>query len=414
MSETTGRLLPLDVLRAVAILLVLGFHMPVRPASAGLLVNGPLLLWRRCGWMGVDLFFVLSGFLVSGLLFREHRQFGEIRFSRFFVRRGLKIYPAFYTLLALTILVKTATSGFPSADKVLSEAFFVQNYFFRLWSHTWSLAVEEHFYLLTPLLLIGLSRWQGKDAPAFTALPRLCLAVGVTLFGLRLLNARLRPFTIPTHFYPTHLRIDSLLFGVVLSYYYHYHQERFLRFCLRWKRWLTVVGLAFLCPPLMLRFDSPFIYTAGFTLAYLGSGMLLSVVLAGVFPRSLPMRAMGYVGSHSYSIYLWHLPVAVWGISALVWVFGRTLPPFPTVAIYVLASISLGIVMAKLVELPVVGLRDRIFPSRSRALGLLADATVPAPVPSAPLGEPTWIGGSQIGQEACAESVDLTNREGMR
>src|SRR4051794_29454248 len=81
----------LDVLRGVAILLVLGRHFDYFP------------LWTRVGWAGVDLFFVLSGFLISGLLFEEWKRTGSINIKRFYIRRALKLYPAFYALLLVTI-----------------------------------------------------------------------------------------------------------------------------------------------------------------------------------------------------------------------------------------------------------------------------------------------------------------------
>ena len=83
MSAPSQRNESLDVLRCVAVLLVVGYHMPY------------YRLWGRIGWIGVDLFFVLSGFLISGLLFREFRDTGSIDVKRFLIRRGLKIYPSF-------------------------------------------------------------------------------------------------------------------------------------------------------------------------------------------------------------------------------------------------------------------------------------------------------------------------------
>src|SRR5215831_18752084 len=82
----------LDALRAIAVLLVLGRHLPFFP------------LWIRVGWTGVDLFFVLSGFLISGLLFREYKATGGIRIGRFLVRRGFKIYPAYYLFLTGSVI----------------------------------------------------------------------------------------------------------------------------------------------------------------------------------------------------------------------------------------------------------------------------------------------------------------------
>src|ERR1700758_1823216 len=87
MAKPSTRNESLDVLRCIAVLLVLGFHFPY------------YALWGRLGWIGVDLFFVLSGFLISGLLFQEYKATESINLLRFLIRRGLKIYPSFYLLI---------------------------------------------------------------------------------------------------------------------------------------------------------------------------------------------------------------------------------------------------------------------------------------------------------------------------
>jgi len=108
-TTDSSRLVVLDALRALAVLLVIGRHLRI-PYSlspeSGTRVFAEL--WQRGGWIGADLFFVLSGFLVSGLLFREHQQHGRVSLGRFFVRRGLKIYPAFYAFLAATLALRLA------------------------------------------------------------------------------------------------------------------------------------------------------------------------------------------------------------------------------------------------------------------------------------------------------------------
>ena len=115
----TGRNQSLDTLRFLAILLVLGFHVPYYHA------------WATAGWIGVDLFFVLSGFLISGLLFREFQTTGAINFWRFILRRGLKIWPPFYALLAFTAFLLLLThQRFPRGG-VIANALFAQNYYFR-------------------------------------------------------------------------------------------------------------------------------------------------------------------------------------------------------------------------------------------------------------------------------------------
>jgi peptidoglycan/LPS O-acetylase OafA/YrhL len=157
------RIIQLDILRAIAIFLVLAHHL----GSGGVRNSGLYALvvyinhcpddWHHApervarsiihaGWMGVDLFFVLSGFLVSGLLFREFRQYGRVRLGRFLIRRGFKIYPGFYVLLGATLLVFALTKiRAVKAGQIWCEALFLTNYGPNIWGHTWSLAVEEHF-----------------------------------------------------------------------------------------------------------------------------------------------------------------------------------------------------------------------------------------------------------------------------
>src|ERR1700761_2224153 len=101
-AATSSRNINLDALRGIAILLVLGNHF------------GYFSVWQRMGWAGVDLFFVLSGFLISGLLFDEWQRFGSIDFRRFYIRRGFKIYPAFYFLLLITVAVNFVRPGITS------------------------------------------------------------------------------------------------------------------------------------------------------------------------------------------------------------------------------------------------------------------------------------------------------------
>src|SRR5208337_3375533 len=117
-----GRLRELDVLRGLAILLVLGHHMGAVPLHTPGIVLVVLDLWRQAGWVGVDLFFVLSGFLVSGLLFQEYRMDGQVSLGRFLLRRGFKIYPAFYTLLLVTVIVDRLLSRPAPLGRILSEA----------------------------------------------------------------------------------------------------------------------------------------------------------------------------------------------------------------------------------------------------------------------------------------------------
>src|ERR1051325_4988494 len=128
-----------DCLRCAAVFLVLFRHLPALPDNLTGALRVPAHLLYEAGWAGVDLFFVLSGFLISGLLFREHQQFRRIDFKQFIVRRGLKIYPAFYCLIAATVGIAVLNKWNLPWKRIFAEVFFVQNYFIGLWSRS-----EEH------------------------------------------------------------------------------------------------------------------------------------------------------------------------------------------------------------------------------------------------------------------------------
>ncbi|HEX2719000.1 MAG TPA: acyltransferase, partial [Gemmatimonadaceae bacterium] len=100
---TPQRSRTLDILRTVAVLLVMGRHLFPPPAHMPAWVQGLAATLTRGGWVGVDLFFVLSGYLVSGLLFEEHKRSGRLSVGPFLLRRGLKIYPPFWLLIAVTV-----------------------------------------------------------------------------------------------------------------------------------------------------------------------------------------------------------------------------------------------------------------------------------------------------------------------
>jgi peptidoglycan/LPS O-acetylase OafA/YrhL len=206
----------LDLLRAVAVVMVIVGHCPAPPSEAGVVVVTAMAFFRRYGGLGVDLFFVLSGFLVSGLLFREHLRTGSARVGRFLIRRGFKIYPAFYLFLLITVLLRLRAGDAITRAAVVSESLFVQNYGAHVWSHTWSLAVEEHFYLLLALLVLWLQRRSAVNP--FRRVPLIFLVTTVFVGVARVATWKWVPYSTETHRFPTHLEIDSLFFGVLLSF----------------------------------------------------------------------------------------------------------------------------------------------------------------------------------------------------
>jgi fucose 4-O-acetylase-like acetyltransferase len=134
----------LDVWRGVAILLVLGRHYDY------------FRFWQSIGWAGVDLFFVLSGFLISGLLFSEYKRFGNISVKRFWLRRAFKIYPAFYCMIAFTVGLLLLT-GQSVPKQLLHDCFFLQNYLPPFWG-TWLVFGRGRTFLLCIAIIVSGSR----------------------------------------------------------------------------------------------------------------------------------------------------------------------------------------------------------------------------------------------------------------
>lgn len=359
------RMLGLDLLRLLAVVLVLGRHMEDPPRIFPGFLQTLLDRWHLSGGLGVDLFFVLSGFLVSGLLFAEFKKHGDLSVKRFYLRRGWKIYPAFYFLLAFTYVCHWLVVGTKMRDRpFFTELFFIQNYQQAYWNHTWTLAVEEHFYILLPLLLLALVRRNPGAANPFRAIPAIVGATALGILAVRLVNWGVRSeYSFYTHAWPTHLRVDSLFFGVALGYAYHFHHDAVTRWLRPWRYALLIAGACLLWAPLPLGDWTQFyIHTFGFTQHYLGAAALLVWTLLCRIPENLVTHWLAKLGSYSYSIYLWHMALMYWAVwqlrdAGFSW-HVRTL-------IYMGGAFVIGITMAKLLELPVLKFRDRMFPSRS-------------------------------------------------
>jgi peptidoglycan/LPS O-acetylase OafA/YrhL len=349
------RNLGLDVLRFVAVLLVLGRHLDISFTK-----NWFLQLWHRGGWIGVDIFFVLSGFLISSLLFKEYIETGAINVKRFLIRRGFKIYPAFWMLIGVSVPILYLDQKTPSVKHILAELFFVQNYLEGIWNHTWSLAVEEHFYIGMALLFAFLTSRNLENA--FRPIPVVFWIVASCCLSLRLLNLLMFPdYSHQTYLFGTHLRIDSLFFGVWLSYHYHFSDlDQKIRQVPTWL--LLSCGSLFLCPAFFYTLqDHKWISVLGVILLYLGSGMFLLAALRLKQSSRYILRAVGILGATSYSIYLWHIPIETWGYRLVNGLLKADsfLLYFLT---YLLGSCIFGFVMNRIIEYPMLYIRDVLFP----------------------------------------------------
>ena len=389
-----NRMVQLDFLRGIAILLVINFHGVILARSAGPLSPITVHL-NRMGWSGVDLFFVLSGFLVGGLLFKECLSTGGLDVRRFLVRRAFKIWPSYYlyllylaVLLHFTDLVDRAGSS----KSLVPNLLHYQNYVIPPRGHTWSLAIEEHFYLILPLLLLLLVRPGKGAANRLNAFPWIVGAVAGVCLTLRYLTSFHTPWAQVTHYFPTHLRIDSLFFGAALAYFYHVRPEIIARL-MRYRRLIFFVGLALIFPATLYQVRTKIMSTIGFTAMYLGYGcILLSVVhtavgkgIGGRFLASRLARAIAFIGVYSYPIYLWHidcmtLPLKHLAKHGFLGGLPGSLRWLAFMTIYIAGATLAGVIMGRIVEKPALKLRDRLFPSRTGPSLSVAKTEEPAAV----------------------------------
>jgi len=353
----------IDFLRAIAVSLTLFRHFGIN------------LFMYKIGWVGVDLFFVLSGFLVSGLLFGEFKKTGKIDFIRFFVRRGLKIYPLFYLLIFIYI-IQTKIDPIAQIDyhALKVEALFYKNYVGgnAFWIHTWSIDVEEHFYLLLPLLLLTLLFFNKTTQTPFKAIPYLFGAIAIGSLALRIHATLTMPFSHVNNVSPTHLRIDSLFFGTLLSYFYHFHREKLASFVTNNKPFLRIASFILLLPCAIFWDENPQMITWGFTSLYLGFGgiLLLSIYSEQKLPAPLAKvySAMATMGLYSYSMYIIHWPL-IWWFKLPIGGYLDTHFPIKLGAFFVYFGLVylLGWILSKTIEIPFLALRDKLFPAKSKS-----------------------------------------------
>jgi peptidoglycan/LPS O-acetylase OafA/YrhL len=377
-----GRSLPLDMLRGIAILLVLGRHSVMVPTGLGPLE--PLALaWRSIGWSGVDLFFVLSGFLVSGLFFAEYRKSRTVNVQRFLIRRGFKIWPPYFAYIAFVALWLEWLHLERKSPSVWQELWpnvlQVQNYFHTPRIHTWSLAVEEHFYLGLALLFFLLLRTRCISG----FLRHLPILAVIFIFAAAALRhaAYLRDGPEGMNLYATHLRYDGLLVGTLIAYWTHFHPDKLARL-VQHPLALIIGGAVLAAPTLSLTPEaSPWSAGLGLTGVYVGFGLIMlgwlhlpaSHTLWERMFATRPARGLGQIGFYSFSIYLWHVDLAQTPLKKIVHLaLSEHMNPglvwLTATAVYVVAAVIAGRLLAQALERPSLRMRDRLFPALAKPI----------------------------------------------
>ena len=393
-SRPVRRDVSLDILRGVAILLVIAAHLK-HPAAPGSLTGWLAQNVFSHGAVGVDLFFVLSGFLIGGLLINEYEKYRRINVWRFLVRRGFKIYPLYYVFMAYLFLMPAAKALFGREnvwdvmvnhwELLWPNLLFLNNYIGSdPEGHTWSLAVEEHFYIVLPFLMLVLIKWNRIQ---WIVVIGVALMIGCCLLRWQHWGLGTHAETIWTE---SHVRIDSLFLGVVLRYL----ENRRVEFAksegfTKANGWvgLALIAAGIGCWWSVFGFDwsGRVDLSLGFTVRTVGAGLILYGTWMNRFHLArisgsligCPLLWLAEVGAYSYGIYVWHITAmrgveryvggkvhGLFGVSETSWIVEAI--------IYSTAALVLGMVMTRLVELPFLRLRNRLFPSHIHAVNEIA------------------------------------------
>ena len=368
-TSATGRsrVLALDGLRAFALLIIMGYHFGVG--------------WLQGGFFSLDIFYVLSGYLITGLLLGEWARAARIKLGAFWLRRARRLLPALLVVLVVvTLVVRFAYPAglYPNLRMADLSALF---YFSNWWqiaasgnyfvatgavsplTHTWSLAVEEQFYLVWPLVVVAVLHLGRKFDRGIE------LLLGVSLVGVVASATEMallyHPGANTTRLYfGTDTHAQSILVGAalacVLTLVQRHRGEDGMAPVARStgaRVALTLVGLAGFAGTLALTYaltgTASLAYRGGFLLSALSAAAIILgavCVARGPIARLLSLRPLVWMGTVSYGAYLWHFPVFIELDAGRTGRTGLSLLALRTVATFVLAGLSYYLVERPVME----------------------------------------------------------------
>lgn len=301
----------IDGLRALAVIMVLAYHLKMPFAKSGLL--------------GVTVFFVISGYLITGILINEIEESGGVDLKNFWLRRIRRLLPAVLSMAVVMIFVSAVVNRvvFTKGCNDLLSAVFGYNNWWQIFrkvsyfenagapspfTHCWSLAIETQFYLIYPILLILLSKTRNRGK-VFAAVTAVLAMISVVLMGV-LYSPDGDPSRV---YYGTDTRAFSLLIGALAAIQKEYH---IIKVKLRGKLWAVIGSISVLIligMMMLISSYSSFLYYGGQAIV---SVLAAFVVYAVTVSRSLlniilDSSILKWIGDRSYSIYLWHYPIIV-------------------------------------------------------------------------------------------------------
>lgn len=364
-----NKLYGLDHLRALAIILVFFFHY--------FIVSGGQPEWlpdiASFGWTGVDLFFVLSGFLISSQLLEQIKQGEQVSFRQFFLKRFFRIIPAFLVTVGIYFCFPffREKEALPPIWKFLT---FTQNLGlnikdFGTFSHCWSLCVEEHFYLFLPIILIGILKLN-----LFSKSYWLLIVLFIAGFAIRIysFNHLYLPklndenswlYWYKYIYYPTYNRLDGLLVGVCIAALYVFLPNQCSRIS-RYGNLLFVIGLAIMTGAYFLCEDQQTFNASifGFSVIAIGFGfMVLSAISPASFLYKWHSKSTTFLATLSYAIYLTHKGVIH---TTHLLLKGFKIDSNIMLGICILTCIGFAYLLHLTIEKPFMKLRDKIIKAK--------------------------------------------------
>jgi len=326
----------------------------------------------RFGWIGVDLFFVLSGYLIGGQLLAPLARSRPIDLRRFFARRVLRIIPAYFVVLAVYAFLPSWRE-YPEMSSLWKFVLSMQNIGLHggtAFSHAWSLAVEDQFYLLLPLILILVNRWPRARfvIPCVIVLGGIGLRAFLAWENLTEAGVSFRGFQ-TWIYYPTWTRLDPLVFGVVLAAIEKFRPQWWRRL-INFAPWLLLPGLTLIVYALYLG-EGDYLTTAAaiwqFPLIALGmAALLVCAVSPRLILRRVKIPGAAFIASIAYSAYLVQ-KLVIHFVAQFCVTHNIVLTSAAALAGIELGVYAVATILFLIVERPFLQLRHRIAPRPSRS-----------------------------------------------
>jgi peptidoglycan/LPS O-acetylase OafA/YrhL len=355
-QNTSNKYFGLDHLRALAITMVFLYHYHAR------IFGHPQWLpdIAKFGWTGVDLFFVLSGFLISSALFKEWNRTGSISVKDFFIKRVFRILPAFWVIVAIYFFVP-AFHEREALRPLWRYLTFTQNFGLDVanegtFSHAWSLCVEEHFYLFLPFILLALSALKIFRKGYWLLILLFITTICLRYYAFTNIDSEAEHAGVYWYmyiYYPSYCRLDGLLVGVVIAALNVMRPAAWEKISRYGYLWL-VAGLLVLTGAYFLCYDEHAYYASvyGFSVVAIGYGLLVMGALSSnTFLYKRSSRITTFIASISYGIYLCHKGV-IHVTQTILAANGMDINSNATMVISILASIIAAVILYFVVERP--------------------------------------------------------------